>query len=130
MPAQYDPRIDNILHAATERGDIAGVVAIAANAREVIYQGAHGVADLATGAPMTPDAMFRIASMTKAITSTAVMQLVELGKLGVDEPIDKYLPECANPLVIDAFDAATGAYRTRPAVRRITVRHLLSLIHI
>ena len=59
----------------------------------MLYQGAFGVADVATGRPLTPDALFRIASMTKPITSVALMQLVEQGRLGLDDPAEKYLPE-------------------------------------
>ena len=70
--------------------------------------------------------MFRIASMTKPITSLALMQLVEQGRLGLDDPAEKYLPELANLKVFESFDAATGAYKLRPASRPATVRHFLT----
>ncbi|MCX7382177.1 MAG: serine hydrolase [Alphaproteobacteria bacterium] len=79
--------IDAALRAATESGAIAGVVAMATSAAATLYQGSFGTADLATGAPMRPDAIFRLASMTKAITSVAAMQLVEQGRLSLDAPI-------------------------------------------
>src|SRR3954471_23939905 len=73
--------IDASLRAAVERKDVPGVVALVANRDGVLYQGAFGVADVSTGRPLAADALFRIASMTKAVTSTALMQLVEQGKV-------------------------------------------------
>jgi CubicO group peptidase (beta-lactamase class C family) len=114
------------LRAAVERGDVPGVVALVTDRNGVIYQGAFGVTDVASKGKLTTDAMFRIASMTKAVTSTALMQLVEQGRIGLDDPVGKYLPELANPQVIESFDAATGDYRLRPAARPMTVRHVLT----
>ena len=64
---------------------------------------------------MTVDTIFRIASMTKPVTSLAVMQLVEQGRLSLDDPAEKYLPQLANLKVFESFDAKTGAYTVRPA---------------
>src|SRR4051812_5624633 len=85
--------LDASLRAAVERKDVPGVVALVTDRERVLYQGAFGVADVATGRPLTSDALFRIASMTKAVTSVALMQLIEQGRLGLDDPADKYLPE-------------------------------------
>ena len=74
---------------------------------------------------MTPDTIFRIASMTKAVTSVAAMQLVEAGLIELDQPIGRVLPELAAPQVLAGFDAA-GKPRLRPARRPITLRHLLT----
>jgi len=117
--------IDDSLRAAVDK-DVPGVVALITNRERVLYQGAFGVADVATGRPLTQDALFRIASMTKPITSLALMQLVEQGRLGLDEPAEKYLPRLAKLKVFESFDAATGAYRLRPAARPATVRHFLT----
>ena len=102
------------------------MVALITDRERVLYQGAFGVADVATGRPLTTDALFRIASMTKPITSLALMQLVEQGRLGLDDPAEKYLPELAGLQVFESFDAATGAYRLRPASRPATVKHFLT----
>jgi methyl acetate hydrolase len=118
--------IDASLRGAVERKDVPGVVALVTNRDRVLYQGAFGVADVATGRPLAADSLFRIASMTKPVTSVALMQLVEQGRLGLDDPVDKYLPELAAPKVFESFDAATGEYRLRPASRPITVRHVLT----
>ena len=118
--------IDASLRGAVERKDVPGVVALITNRERVLYQGAFGVADVATGRPLTADALFRIASMTKPVTSVALMQLVEQGRIGLDDPAEKYLPELAGVKVFESFDAATGAYRLRPASRPPTVKQLLT----
>ena len=118
-------QIDAVLRQAIEAKEVPGVVAIAANDKGVIYEGAFGTRNLAQGAAMTPDTIFRIASMTKAVTSVAAMQLVEQGKLQLDQPIGSVLPELSAPQVLEGFDDA-GAPRLRLAKRPITLRHLLT----
>jgi methyl acetate hydrolase len=119
------PQIDGVLQRAVDAKQVPGVVAMAANGRGVVYEGAFGTRDLAQGPAMTADTIFRLASMTKAITSVAAMQLVEQGKLDLDKPIGNVLPELAAPQVLDGFDDA-GAPRLRPAKRPITLKHLLT----
>src|SRR5256714_2710298 len=119
------PQIDRVLKAATDRGDVPGVVAMAATRDGPVYQGAFGRRALPDGPAMTADAVFWIASMTKAITSTAAMQLVEQGKLSLDRPIAEVLPELGSPQVLEGFDAA-GEPSLRPARRPITLRHLIT----
>jgi methyl acetate hydrolase len=118
--------IDKPLREAVERKDVPGVVALVTDRKGVVYQGAFGVADVATGRALTADALFRIASMTKAITSTAAMQLIEQGKFALEDPVEKYLPEMAKVPIFDAFDAKTGNYRLHPTSKPITVRHVLT----
>jgi methyl acetate hydrolase len=119
------PQIDQVLKAATDRGEVPGVVAMAATRDGPVYQGAYGRRALPDGPAMTADSVFWIASMTKAITSTAAMQLVEQGKLALDQPVAEVLPELASPQVLEGFDAA-GAPKLRPATRPITLRHLIT----
>src|SRR5215472_12584247 len=118
-------RIDQILRQATESKASPGIVAVAATDRGVLYEGAAGGVDMEKGPPITPDTIFWIASMTKAVTGTACMQLVEQGKLQLDAPIGKLLPELESPKVLTGFDAS-GAPQLRPAKRAITLRHLLT----
>jgi methyl acetate hydrolase len=118
--------IDTSLHEAIERKDVPGVVALITDRERVLYQGAFGVADVSTGRPLRQDAIFRIASMTKPVTSVALMQLVEQGRIALDDPASKYLPELAELKVFESFDPATGAYKVRPASRPATVRHFLT----
>ena len=117
--------IDEVLRAATDRGDVPGVVAMAATRDGTCYEGAFGRRALPDGAAMTAGSVFWIASMTKAITSTAAMQLVEQGKLALDRPIADVLPELAAPQVLEGFDAA-GEPKLRAAARPITLRHLIT----
>ncbi len=117
--------IDRVLRTAAERGDVPGVVALAGNREGIVYEGAFGRRLLPDGAAMTADTVFWIASMTKAITSAAAMQLVERGRLALDAPIAEILPELASPQVLEGFDAA-GEPLLRPARRAITLRHLLT----
>src|SRR5882672_9159729 len=118
--------IDASLRGAVERKDVPGVMALVTDRQRVLYQGAFGVADVATGRALASDALFRIASMTKAITSAAAMQLIEQGRFGLDDPAEKYLPQFAGLKVIESFDPATGTYKVRPVSRPPTVRHVLT----
>ncbi len=109
--------------AAAQR--IPGFVAMATTADGAIHQQAAGQRGLGSDGPMTLDTVFRIASMTKALTSVAAMQLVEQGRLALDAPIGALLPALAAPRVLEGFDAA-GAPVLRPARGPITLRHLLT----
>lgn len=117
--------IDHLLNAAVSDGRVPGVVALAADRNGTFYQGAFGPRGLADPAPMQLDTIFRIASMTKAVTGVAAMQCVEQGKLALDQPAGEIMPELAEPLVLEGFDA-DGKPRLRPARRNITLRMLLT----
>jgi methyl acetate hydrolase len=123
MPGKAE--IDQLLRRKCDAGEIPGVVAMAANSQETIYQGAFGKRDLSKSDAMTADSVFWIASMTKAITAAAAMQLVEQGRLALDAPIGKLLPDLASPQVLEGFDAR-GEPKLRPAKNPITLRHLLT----
>jgi methyl acetate hydrolase len=122
---QSKSQIDQLLRQMSDAKEIPGVVAMAATSKETIYQGAFGKRDLSKDVAMTQDSVFWIASMTKAITSAAGMQLVEQGKLSLDEPIGKVLPDLASPQVLEGFDAK-GEPKLRPAKKPITLRHLMT----
>jgi methyl acetate hydrolase len=122
---QSQAQIDQILRQKSDANEIPGVVAIAASSKEVIYQGAFGKRDLSKPDAMTADSVFWIASMTKAITTAGAMQLVEQGKLALEAPIGKLLPDLASPQVLEGFDAA-GEPKLRPAKNPITLRHLMT----
>jgi len=117
--------IDTILSRAVESKAVPGVVAVAATDKGVLYEGAFGTREVGKNAPMTPDTVVWIASMTKAITATAAMQLVENGKLGLERPASEVVPELAAAKVLEGFDAA-GKPRLRALRRPITLRHLLT----
>ncbi len=124
--AQAARQIDGVLRQAVDGREVPGVVAMAATDKGVIYEGGAGARSSELGAPaMTTDTVFRIASMTKAITSVAAMQLVEQGKLTLDGPVPNIDPTLGSPQVLEGFDAA-GAPKLRAARRPITLRHLLT----
>lgn len=123
--AVTQPRIDAVLRRAVDAGEVPGAVAMAATDKGVFYEGAFGTRDLAKGPAMTLDTVFRIASMTKAVTSVAALQLVEQGKLSLDGPVPDIDPALSAPQVLEGFDPS-GAPRLRPARRPITLRHLLT----
>jgi methyl acetate hydrolase len=122
---QSKAQIDQILRQKSDAKEIPGVVAMAANSKEMIYQGAFGKRDLSKDDAMNLDSVFWIASMTKAITAAGAMQLVEQGKLSLDAPIGKVLPDLAAPQVLEGFDAK-GEPNLRPAKKPITLRHLMT----
>jgi methyl acetate hydrolase len=104
---------------------VAGLVATVVTDKETFYEAAYGKRSLDAAADMTVDSVFWIASMTKPITCTAAMQMVEQGRLTLDEPIGKILPELRSPRVLTGFDRS-GQPQYRPAQRAITLRHLLT----
>ena len=110
---------------ALRQAEIPGAVALAVDREHTLFETAAGVSDLATQSPMTTDAIFWIASMTKAIVSVAALQLVERGRLHLDAPIATTLPVLAAPQVLDGI-APDGTPRLRPARTTMTLRHLLN----
>lgn len=117
--------VDRVLAGAVAAGDVPGVVALVADARGVAYTGAYGEREIGHPAAMTPDTVVWIASMTKPVTSVAALQLVERGRVGLDDPAAEVLPELGAVRVLDGFDPA-GVPRLRPPRRPITPRHLLT----
>jgi len=111
---------------AVSRGDVPGVVAMVVDRDHVLYHEAFGKMNVAKNVPMAKDTIFRIASMTKAVTSVGVMQLVEQGKVGLDDDVSKFLPRLKSPQVFSKVDEKAGTYDTQPAKRPITIRQLLT----
>lgn len=126
MSANRLDRIDAMLQQAVTAGDIPGAVALIARKGTIVFHKAYGHADSQGGKSMEKDAIFRIASQTKAITSTAIMMLWEEGKFQLDDPISKYIPEFKEALVLETFNEGDSSYTTRPAGKDISIRHLLT----
>ncbi|HJP87189.1 MAG TPA: serine hydrolase domain-containing protein [Gemmatimonadaceae bacterium] len=116
-------RIDQALQGYVDRNEIAGAVALVLRDGRPIYERAVGWADKEAGRRMTTDAIFRIASQTKALTSTAVMMLMEEGKIGLQDPVSRFIPQFAHTTVATRSD--TGRV-IRQAKRQITIHDLLS----
>jgi len=117
-------KIDETLRTGIARRKVPAVVGMAANGNKTLYSGAFGVRD-AEGTPVKVDTIFAIASMTKAVTTVAALQLVEQGKVTLEEPVSKHLPQLDNPDVVDGFDSG-GKAIVRPAKTPITLKHLLT----
>jgi len=114
--------LSKFMQSLVDDGKIAGGVTMMARHGKVIHLKAVGMADREASKPMRADSIFRIASMTKPITSVAIMKLWEEGKLGLDDPVSKFIPEFKNPKVLVSVEPL----ETRPAKGEITIRHLLT----
>jgi len=119
-------RIDSLLASFTAGHKIAGVSAIVARHGHIDYWHASGYSDIQAGKLLERNDMFRIASQTKAITCVAILILYQEGKLLLDDPISKYIPEFKNPTVLKTFNAKDSTYTTEPAKREVTIHDLLT----
>ena len=126
MSAERLARIETMCADAVAKGEIPGIVALVTRNGKIVYYKAFGKADNQSGRNLKRDDIFRIASQSKAITSTAVMMLWEEGKFRLDDPISKYIPEFKNPQVLKTFQYSDTTYTTTPAPGEITIRQLLS----
>ena len=118
--------IDRMFRTAVDQKEIPGVVAAVTNKDRILYLKAFGRQDVAKAIPMSNDTIFRIASMTKPVTSVGIMMLYEQGKLRLDDPVGSYLPAYKGRDVIATINETDATYTTRPATREMTIRHLLT----
>lgn len=126
MSSERIARMDNIFQNSVNNKEVPGVAAIVIRNGKIVYYKSFGMADNQSNRALKKDDIFRIASMSKAITSTAVMMLWEEGMFQLDDPISKYIPEFKNPTLVKSFSFRDSSYTTEPANREITIRHLLS----
>jgi CubicO group peptidase (beta-lactamase class C family) len=119
-------RIDAVFNEYIQKGWIPGGVTLIIRDGKIVHYQAYGFDDTDTKKPLSKDGIFRLASQTKAITSTAVMMLYEEGKFLLDDPISKYLPAFKSPRVLDKFNESDTSFTSIPAKREITIRDLLS----
>jgi CubicO group peptidase (beta-lactamase class C family) len=126
MSAERLARIDDLVKEYVDKKWIAGAAILVARNGKIVYYKGLGYDDIDKKTPMKKDAICRIASQTKAITSVAVMMLYEQGKILLNDPISKYIPEFKNPKVLDKFNPIDTTYTTVPAKREITIRDLLT----
>lgn len=119
-------KLDAMLEESMKNDENPGLVALVARNGKIVYHTAKGSADAVSGKALSKDAIFRIASQTKAITSTAVMMLWEEGKFRLDDPISKFIPEFKNPRVLQNFRYGDTTFTAVPANKEITIRHLLT----
>jgi len=125
MSSKRIERIDAMLQEAVKENQVPGVVALIARNGKIVYHKAYGKAN-EKGDQLEKNTIFRIASQTKAITSTAVMMLWEEGKFRLDDPISKYIPEFGPAQILDTYNDSDGTYTTKPAEDQITIRDLIT----
>ncbi|PKD16108.1 serine hydrolase [Salegentibacter salinarum] len=125
MSSERILKIEEMLKSAIDENQIPGAVALIARDGKIVFHEAYGEAD-ASGKELEKDAIFRLASQTKAITATAVMMLWEEGKFRLDDPVSKYIPEFKDPNILKDFKESDSTFTTTPAENEITIRHLLT----
>src|SRR6187551_118800 len=119
-------KIDGLVNEYISKNWLTGAVSIVIKDNQVVQYKGYGYSDVATKKPMKNDAIFRIMSQTKAITSVGAMILYEQGKFLLDQPISDFIPEFKKPVVLDKFNDADTTYTTIPAKSEITFRQLLT----
>ena len=118
--------IDTLIKSFIDNNQIPGAVVLVGNNEKIIYEKAFGLKNPLTNEKYNTDDIFRIASMTKAITSLGVIKLWEKGKIGLDDPIEKYIPEFKNVEILNSFNKKDTTYSTVKASKKITIRQLLT----
>jgi len=126
LPSAGTNALNTFLSGQVSRGGIPGVVAVVVNREGVLYSGAFGKQNTAKSVPLSTTSIFRIASMTKAVTSVATMMMVEQGKLKLDDDVSTYLPAFKSMQILTSYDEKAGTYETRPNTQPITIRQLLT----
>jgi CubicO group peptidase (beta-lactamase class C family) len=126
IDAQKLTQIDTVINEYLSKHWTSGMTVLVAKGNAVVYHKAFGYANENTKKPMPENAIYRIMSQTKAITSLAVLQLFEKGKIGLDDPIGNFIPSFKNAKVIDQVNLTDTTYTTVPAKRQVTIRDLLT----
>ncbi len=119
-------RIDDLINDHIKNNDLPGAVVLVGNENGIVFQKAYGIKNPVTKDKYKVDDIFRIASMTKAITSIAVLKLWEQGKINLDDPIEKFIPEFKGVEVLENFNKEDSSYTSKPSTKKITIRQLLT----
>ena len=119
-------KIDDLISEDIKENKIPGAVVLVGNENEIIFEKAYGIKNPETNEKYKTDDIFRIASMTKAITSIGVLKLWEQGKIGLDDPIDKYIPKFENIQVLESWNSEDTTFTVKNSTKKITVRQLLT----
>lgn len=119
-------KADAYIQAYVESGAVPGGVFLIARKGKIVFYNEYGYRSTDQIRAYRRDDLFRLASMTKAVTSVAIMQLYEQGKLGLDDPIELYIPAFSKPVMLDAFNEQDSSYTTKEAQHSVTIRHLLT----
>ena len=118
--------VERLLEEDIKKNNLSGAVVLVGNEKGIVYQKAFGIKNPLTNEKYNTDDIFRIASMTKAITSIAILKLWEDGRINLDDPIEKYIPEFKNTEILETFDEKDSSYTSKPSTKKITIRQLLT----
>lgn len=118
--------VEELLTDDINNNKIPGAVVLVGNEKGIVYRKAFGVKNPLTKEKYATDDIFRIASMTKAITSVAVLKLWEDGRINLDDPIEKYIPEFKDTEILETFNEKDSSYTSKPSTKKITIRQLLT----
>ena len=119
-------KIDNLILEDIKENKIPGAVVLVGNENEIIFEKAYGIKNPETNEKYNTDDIFRIASMTKAITSIGILKLWEEGKIGLDDPIDKYIPKFENIQILESWNSEDTTYTVKNSTNTIPVSQLLT----
>lgn len=119
-------KIDDLISEDIKENKIPGAVVLVGNENEIIFEKAYGIKNPETNEKYNTDDIFRIASMTKAITSIGILKLWEEGKIGLDDPVDKYIPKFENIQILESWNSEDTTYTVKNSTKKITVRQLLT----
>ncbi len=126
MSADSLEQVTQLLDQAVEENEIPGAVAMVVKDGRIVYRESVGYGDLEADEEMRTDHIFRIASMTKPVTSTAILMLAERGDLSIDDPVSDYIPEFSDPEVLEEVSFSDTTWTSRPAHREVTIHDLLT----
>lgn len=118
--------LDNAMQAQIDDGHLAGIATLIYQDGEIVHRQQLGYQDIASETPLAEDTLYKIFSLTKPVTAVALLMLVEEGKLSLDDPLEKYLPQFKDLQVASALDADPANLPTEPATHAVTVRELMN----
>ena len=118
--------VERLLEEDIKKNNLPGAVVLVGNEKGIVYQKAFGIKNPLTNEKYNTDDIFRIASMTKAITSIAILKLWEDGRINLDDPIEKYIPEFKDTEILETFNEKDSSYTSKPSTKKITIRQLLT----
>ena len=118
--------VERLLEEDIKKNNLSGAVVLVGNEKGIVYQKAFGIKNPLTNEKYNTDDIFRIASMTKAITSIAILKLWEDGRINLDDPIEKYITEFKDTEILETFNEKDSSYTSKPSTKKITIRQLLT----
>ena len=117
--------VERLLEEDIKKNNLSGAVVLVGNEKGIVYQKAFGIKNPLTNEKYNTDDIFRIASMTKAITSIAILKLWEDGRINLDDPIEKYIPEFKDAEILETFNEKDSSYTSKPSTKKLQLDNYL-----